>query len=60
MKGEGEKSFCAGGDIEAWSAWSPENFGFGLYYFTMTPDARAYAYSTLNEAPALYLVTGLR
>jgi enoyl-CoA hydratase/carnithine racemase len=27
LKGEGEKSFCAGGDIEAWSAWSPENFG---------------------------------
>ena len=27
MKGEGEKSFCAGGDIEAWSKWSPENFG---------------------------------
>ena len=27
MTGEGEKSFCAGGDIEAWSKWSPENFG---------------------------------
>jgi enoyl-CoA hydratase len=27
MKGEGEKSFCAGGDVEAWSTWSPENFG---------------------------------
>ena len=27
LTGEGEKSFCAGGDIEAWSAWSPENFG---------------------------------
>lgn len=27
IKGEGEKSFCAGGDIEAWSSWSPENFG---------------------------------
>ena len=27
IKGEGEKSFCAGGDIEAWSKWSPENFG---------------------------------
>jgi enoyl-CoA hydratase/carnithine racemase len=27
ITGEGEKSFCAGGDIEAWSTWSPENFG---------------------------------
>ena len=27
ITGEGEKSFCAGGDIEAWSKWSPENFG---------------------------------
>jgi enoyl-CoA hydratase/carnithine racemase len=27
ITGQGEKSFCAGGDIEAWSKWSPENFG---------------------------------
>jgi enoyl-CoA hydratase/carnithine racemase len=27
ITGEGEKSFCAGGDIEAWSQWSPEDFG---------------------------------
>ncbi len=27
--GEGNKSFCAGGDIEAWSSWSPEAFGMG-------------------------------
>ncbi|MGB8313420.1 MAG: enoyl-CoA hydratase/isomerase family protein [Aestuariivirga sp.] len=27
ITGEGEKSFCAGGDIDAWSKWSPENFG---------------------------------
>lgn len=27
ITGEGEKSFCAGGDIEAWSAWSPDDFG---------------------------------
>jgi enoyl-CoA hydratase/carnithine racemase len=27
ITGQGEKSFCAGGDIEAWSAGSPENFG---------------------------------
>ena len=27
MTGAGEKSFCAGGDIEAWSQWSPEEFG---------------------------------
>jgi enoyl-CoA hydratase len=27
MTGAGEKSFCAGGDIEAWSDWSPEDFG---------------------------------
>ncbi len=27
ITGQGEKSFCAGGDIEAWSTWSPENFG---------------------------------
>lgn len=27
ITGEGEKSFCAGGDIEAWSQWPPEDFG---------------------------------
>jgi enoyl-CoA hydratase len=27
ITGEGEKSFCAGGDIAAWSAQSPEDFG---------------------------------
>lgn len=27
LTGEGEKSFCAGGDIEAWSGNSPEVFG---------------------------------
>jgi enoyl-CoA hydratase len=27
ITGDGEKSFCAGGDIEAWSALSPEDFG---------------------------------
>ena len=27
LTGEGEKSFCAGGDIAAWSGWSPEEFG---------------------------------
>ena len=27
ITGAGEKSFCAGGDIEAWSSWSPEEFG---------------------------------
>ena len=27
ITGEGEKSFCAGGDIDAWSALSPDNFG---------------------------------
>lgn len=27
MTGEGEKSFCAGGDIEAWSALNPTDFG---------------------------------
>lgn len=27
ITGEGAKSFCAGGDIEAWSAWSPQDFG---------------------------------
>jgi enoyl-CoA hydratase len=26
LTGAGEKSFCAGGDIEAWSSWSPEDF----------------------------------
>ena len=26
ITGEGKKSFCTGGDIEAWSKWSPENF----------------------------------
>ncbi len=27
MTGEGDKSFSAGGDISAWSGWSPEDFG---------------------------------
>jgi enoyl-CoA hydratase len=27
ITGEGEKAFCAGGDIAAWSAQSPEDFG---------------------------------
>jgi enoyl-CoA hydratase len=26
ITGAGEKSFCAGGDIEAWSSWSAEDF----------------------------------
>ncbi len=26
LTGAGEKSFCAGGDIEAWSSWSAEDF----------------------------------
>ena len=26
ITGKGEKSFCAGGDIEAWSAWNPKEF----------------------------------
>jgi enoyl-CoA hydratase len=26
LTGTGEKSFCAGGDIEAWSAWDAEDF----------------------------------
>ena len=27
LTGEGEKSFCAGGDIAAWGGWSPAAFG---------------------------------
>lgn len=27
LTGEGGKSFCAGGDIAAWSGWTPEAFG---------------------------------
>ncbi len=27
ITGDGEKSFCTGGDIESWSRLSPENFG---------------------------------
>ena len=27
LTGEGEKSFCAGGDIAAWSSWSADEFG---------------------------------
>lgn len=27
ITGEGEKSFCAGGDIDAWSRWPAEEFG---------------------------------
>jgi enoyl-CoA hydratase len=27
ITGSGEKCFCAGGDIAAWSAWPPEQFG---------------------------------
>ncbi len=26
ITGEGAKSFCAGGDIDAWSAWNPDDF----------------------------------
>ncbi|MCB1376821.1 MAG: enoyl-CoA hydratase/isomerase family protein [Alphaproteobacteria bacterium] len=29
ITGSGEKSFCAGGDIEAWSSWSPDDFAMG-------------------------------
>jgi hypothetical protein len=32
----------------------------GLYYFTMTPDARYYAYSSYDTQSDLYLVTGLK
>lgn len=27
LTGEGDRSFCAGGDIAAWSGWTPEAFG---------------------------------
>jgi enoyl-CoA hydratase len=27
LTGAGEKSFCAGGDVSAWSTWSPDDFG---------------------------------
>ncbi len=27
LTGEGDRSFCAGGDIDAWSSWEPELFG---------------------------------
>jgi enoyl-CoA hydratase len=27
LTGEGERSFCAGGDIAAWGGWTPEAFG---------------------------------
>lgn len=27
LTGEGDKSFCAGGDIAAWSSWSADEFG---------------------------------
>jgi enoyl-CoA hydratase/carnithine racemase len=27
ITGEGDRSFCTGGDIEAWSQWSPGDFG---------------------------------
>lgn len=27
LTGEGNRSFCAGGDIAAWSGWTPEEFG---------------------------------
>jgi enoyl-CoA hydratase len=29
LTGAGEKSFCAGGDIEAWSGWAAEDFALG-------------------------------
>jgi Tol biopolymer transport system component len=32
----------------------------GLYYFTMTPDGKSYAYSSNSTPSDLYLVTGLR
>ena len=28
ITGDGGKSFCAGGDIDSWSAWSPDDFAF--------------------------------
>jgi enoyl-CoA hydratase/carnithine racemase len=27
LTGEGDRSFCAGGDIAAWSGWTPDDFG---------------------------------
>ncbi len=52
----------ASGRREPWREFRQEGpgNGNGIYYFTMTPDARYYAYSSFNIQADLYLVTGLK
>jgi len=50
------------GKRELWREFRPTDSAALLtwsYYFAMTPDARTYAYSSLNMPSDLYLVTGL-
>ncbi len=50
------------GKRELWHEFRPTEaaaLAAWTYYFSMTPDARAYAYSTFNIPSDLYLVTGL-
>jgi len=53
----------ATGKAELWRELSPGEtitaYG-GLYYFTMTPDGKSYAYSSNSHPSDLYLVTGLK
>jgi Tol biopolymer transport system component len=51
------------GTRELWHEFTPDDRAGNaddLYYLTMTPDGKAYAYSFLIVPSELYLVTGLR
>ena len=53
----------ATGKVEPWRELEPGETITpydGLYYFTMTPDGKSYAYSSNSTPSDLYLVTGLR
>lgn len=53
----------ASGRRELWHEFKPTDGPgnpFGISFFTMTPDAKYYAYSSFNLQSDLYLVTGLK
>jgi hypothetical protein len=52
----------ATGHRELWHQFQGDGVGnrSGIYYFTMSPDARSYAYSCYDTHADLYLVTGLK
>ena len=55
LTGEGERSFSAGGDIEAWSSLSPEAFGWhwGLFAVGMVAAAAALCFVLLMPPTAV-------